>query len=199
MQEDNPTSPIAYRSWEDLCQSIDNRGLGIRDLHTVNKFLNIQAAWNVATQKNPMLSAILKAKYYPTSSFWTVNNNTTKSIFWSSILQVKKDLINNATLQIHSGNTSIWSTPWCLVWENIHDHMLLPVTQLPLPATVFQLWQPDSRNWNVDYIANIFDNQAVQMITEVPMVHSEDNDILRWVPSKDGKCSTKNIYRHLSQ
>lgn len=77
--------------------------------------------------------------------------------------------------------------------------MLLPVTQLPLPATVSQLWQPDSQNWNVDYIATNFDTQAVQEITDVPMVPSEDNDILRWVPSRDGKCSTKNIYRHLSQ
>jgi hypothetical protein len=36
VQEDGVTSPIAYRSWEDICQSKENGGLGIRDLKTVN-------------------------------------------------------------------------------------------------------------------------------------------------------------------
>lgn len=69
VQEDGATSPIAYRSWDDIYQPKENGGLGIRDLHTVNKSLLIHAAWNVATLKNPMLSAVLKAKYYPHSSF----------------------------------------------------------------------------------------------------------------------------------
>lgn len=99
VQEDNPTSPIGYRSWDDICQPKENGGLGIRDLHSVNKSLLIHAAWNVATQKNPMLTAVLEAKYYPNFSFWTANSSGTKSIFWSSILQVKKKLINNSTLQ----------------------------------------------------------------------------------------------------
>jgi hypothetical protein len=169
--------------------------LGIRDLYSVNKVLLIQAAWNVATHKNPMLLAILKAKYYPNSSFCT----GTKSIFWSSILQVKQELSSNSTLQIHSGNSSIWSTPWCPVWDKIHDHMLLPVTQLPMPTTVSELWHPETTTWNVNYIANIFDTQDVQAIAEVPIVPSDQNDILRWIPAKDGKCSTKNIYRCLAQ
>lgn len=161
VQDDNPTTPIPYRSWDDICQPKENGGLGVRDLHTVNKSLLIHAAWNVATNKNPMLSAILKAKYHPNSSFWTARNPASKSVFWSSILQVKQELINNCTLQIHSGNSSIWSTPWCPVWENIHDHINLPVTQLPLPAIVSQVWDHDSCNWNVNYIAFIFDSQAV--------------------------------------
>jgi hypothetical protein len=89
VQEDNPTSPITYRSWDDICQPKENGGLGIRDLYTVNKSLLTQAAWNIATQKNPMLSTVLKAKYFPSSSFWTSNTAGTKSIVWSSILQEK--------------------------------------------------------------------------------------------------------------
>lgn len=30
------------------------------------------------------------------------------------------------------------------------------------------------------------------------VVPSPENDILRWVPSTDGKCTTKSIYKHLS-
>jgi hypothetical protein len=52
VQEDRVTSPIAYRSWEDICQSKENGGLEIRDLETVNKSLLIHAAYNIATDKN---------------------------------------------------------------------------------------------------------------------------------------------------
>jgi hypothetical protein len=86
VQDENPTSPIAYRSWDDICQSKENGGLGVRDLATVNKSLIINAAYNIATNKNLMLAAVLKAKYYPDSSFWTAKNFGPRSMFWSSIL-----------------------------------------------------------------------------------------------------------------
>ena len=76
--------------------------------------------------------------------------------------------------------------------------MHLQVTTLPLPATVSELWVPNSRSWNVNLIASIFDNQAVQEITNINPINSDQQDILRWIPSKNGQCSTKNIYRHLS-
>jgi len=63
VQEDNPTSPIAYRSWDDICQSKDNGCLGIRDIHTVNRSLLIRAAYDIANNKNPFLTSVLKAKY----------------------------------------------------------------------------------------------------------------------------------------
>lgn len=198
VQEDNPTSPVAFRSWEDICQSKDNGGLGIRDLHTVNKSLIIRNAYDIATNKNPLLTAVLKSKYFHTSSFWTANRYGPKSIFWSSILQVKKDLTDNATYQLHAGNASIWSTPWCPVWDTIHDHLLLPVTTMPLPAIASHLWVPNSQTWNVPLLTNTFDNAAVQAIASVRPVPSNQQDILRWTPTKNGICTTKAIYRHLA-
>ena len=67
--EDNPTSPIAFRSWDDICQQKENGGLGIRDLYTVNISLLIHAAYDIANNKNPFLTAVLKAKYFHNSSF----------------------------------------------------------------------------------------------------------------------------------
>ena len=74
-QEENRTNPIPYRSWEDICQSKDNGGLGIRDLETINRSFIIQADYNIAIEKNPMLKAVLKAKYFHNKSFWTANTN----------------------------------------------------------------------------------------------------------------------------
>jgi hypothetical protein len=62
-------------------------------------------------QKDPLVTTVLKAKYFPNTSFWLAKNTTTKSIFWASILQVKEILNHHCTVQFHKGNSSIWSTP----------------------------------------------------------------------------------------
>jgi len=69
VQDDDPSNPIAFRSWEDICQPKENGGLEIRDLYTVNKSLITHVAWNIATNKNYFLTSILKAKYFHDKSF----------------------------------------------------------------------------------------------------------------------------------
>jgi len=145
IQEENATNPIHFRSWEDICQSGQNGGLGIRDLRLVNKSLIMHTVYTLATNKNPFLAQVIKAKYYPNSSFWNSTNNVARSAFWSSILQVKQELLDSVQIQLHQGNSYIWSSPWCDIGDSIHDHLLLPVTTTPLPSTVNQLWYPGTR------------------------------------------------------
>jgi hypothetical protein len=85
------------------------------------------------------------------------------------------------------------------LWHSIHDHLILPVTSILLPATISGLWLPNSRSWNTDLIANVFYNQAIQAITNIQPVHSDHRDILRWTPSKNGQCTTKSVYRYFNQ
>lgn len=47
------------------------------------------------------------------------------------------------------------------IWNSIHDHLTLPVTTNPLPSLVSDLWIPDTQTWDIDLLANTFDNQAV--------------------------------------
>jgi len=47
-------------------------------------------------------------------------------------------------------------------------------------------------------LTNTFDGQAVQAITSVQPVPNDQQDILRWKPSRNGICTTKEIYEHLS-
>lgn len=158
----------------------------------------IQSAWNTVTNKNPFLTSILKAKYFPNDSFWTATNYGPRSIFWSSVLQVRQDLSTNSIYQIHAGNTSIWSAPWNAIWNTIHDHLLLPVTTSPLPTTVSDLWIPGTRSWNLQLLSNTFTDQATQTIAATQPIQSDHHDILRWTPTKNGLCTTKSIYKHLS-
>jgi hypothetical protein len=40
---------------------------------------------------------------------------------------------------IHRGNSCIWTSPWCNVRDNIHDHLNLPMTTNLLPQTIADL------------------------------------------------------------
>ena len=179
IQEESSTKPIHFRSWENICQTNTNGGLGIRNLHLVNKSLIMNAAYNIVTNKNPLLSAVIKAKYYPNSSYWTTSNSATKSAFWSSVLQIRKDLSSNVHLQLHEGNSSIWSSPWFPLWDSIHDHLKLPVTTNPIPAQAKDLWYPNTNDWNIDLLNSTFHAPAVHHIIATPTVPSTSPDILR--------------------
>jgi hypothetical protein len=67
-------------------------------MELINKSLIIQSTWNVVTDKNPFISSILKAMYYPNTSIWTAPTVGPRSVYWSSILQVKHHLHTNYIL-----------------------------------------------------------------------------------------------------
>ena len=64
-----------------MCQPKSMGGLGIRHLHKVNQSLVLHSAWMIATSEDPMLTAILKAKYFHNNSFWKTKPSGSKSIF----------------------------------------------------------------------------------------------------------------------
>lgn len=76
--------------------------------------------------------------------------------------------------------------------------MTISYYRSPLPATASDLWLPNSQTWNMQLLTNTFDNVAVQAISTVRPVPTNQEDILRWTPAKNGICTTKEIYRYLS-
>jgi hypothetical protein len=151
--------------WNFIVKAKDKGGLGIRDIYKINESLLVYVAWNIATDNNSFLTKVLKAKYFPNCSFWTVTNDSVKSIFWSSIMKIRHYLHENCTVQIHNGCSSIWSSPWRSIWNKIHDHINLPVTVDNLPNKIFNRWNPHSQTWNADLLLSISDEQATREIT----------------------------------
>lgn len=44
------------------------------------------------------------------------------------------------------GQPSIWSTPWCPIWQEIYDHIKLPVTVPNMPKTISDLWNDNTHH-----------------------------------------------------
>jgi len=198
VKKDNSSTSFSFRSWKDICRPKAEGGLGIRDLQIVNRSLIVHAAWNIATGKNPYLTSILKSKYFANTSFWLASSTPIKSAFWSSILQVKKILVDNCIIQIHKGDSSIWSTPWCPIWNQIHDHIKLPVTDR-MPVTISDLWNNNTHHWDFNFISQIFDSNATSQICSTQIVPSNKSDIITWKPATKGVCSAKEAFKFLNQ
>jgi len=74
----------------------------------------------------------------------------------------------------------------------------LGMTSAKAKTMVSDLWTPHTHSWNMQLLTNTFDGQVVQAITSVQSVPNDRQDILRWKPSRNGICTTKEIYKHLS-
>jgi hypothetical protein len=110
-------------------------------LQMVNKNFVIHSAWMLPLKKNIFFFLL----------FWKPNITlippfgqplTIQPNLSLGLLFCKSDrtCTSNAIYQIHARNTSIWTQPWAPIWENIHDHLLLPVVNTPLPSKVADLW-----------------------------------------------------------
>ncbi|XP_062186293.1 uncharacterized protein LOC133889797 [Phragmites australis] len=152
----------------------------------------------IAYNQDPHLSSVIKAKYFPFNSFWTAPSHGAKSVFWSSIMQVKNELTSNCFYQILQGNSNIWSQPWCPIWNNMHAYLTLSTQGEQIPNIVSDLWLPNSKRWDEEKITHFFGQQAAQSILQVPVSQHEGEDILCWKPVASGICTAKEAYRHLA-
>ena len=98
----------------------------------------------------------MQSKYFPDSSLWMANRNIPKSAFWASILKVMPLLKSHSFYQITQGNISIWTSPWCSVWERIYDHLIIQNSDFVYPAKVLDLWNSGHKSWNGQLISNLF-------------------------------------------
>ena len=124
----------------------------------------------IASQCDPLLFSILKAKYFPRTSFWRAPSHGPRSVFWGFILKTKHLLHENCSFKIHKGNCNIWSEQWCEAWDLMHGHLTLPVTVRPLPSNVQDLMERSTSTWNVPLINRVFSGQAARRILQVPIV-----------------------------
>lgn len=68
----------------------------------------------------------------------------------------------------------------------------------PLPSKVSDLWIPNTNTWDYHLLSTTFSRQAAQSIATTPVVDSDQEDILRWTPARDGQCTTKAAYTYLT-
>ncbi|XP_024177965.2 uncharacterized protein LOC112183883 [Rosa chinensis] len=76
---------IHWKSWERLCRSKEEGGMGFRDLHAHNLALLAKQGWRLLRNPGTLVSRLFKAIYFPDSSFLEAPAPNHASACWRGI------------------------------------------------------------------------------------------------------------------
>jgi hypothetical protein len=122
-------------------------GLGFRDLDLFNLCLLARQAWRILQEPTTLSARILKAIYFPETTFLEADLGSHPSQIWRSILDGRNILSQGLIKRIGDGrSTRIWSDSWLP-----RDYQLKPIAPIKEdpPQLVSHLIDETSASWRV--------------------------------------------------
>lgn len=153
-------------------------------------------AWRLVNNVNPLVTVVMKARYYANCEFMEAVLGTYSSYMWRSILAAKEVVKQGGRKRISDGrDTKIWQVPWLPCSKNSY------VTSDLHPdlrnVTVDALMINNERRWDVEVLRDIFNNRDCQLIQSIPLSRHVERDTWYWKMEKNGDFSVKSCYRKL--
>ncbi|KAE8687139.1 hypothetical protein F3Y22_tig00111022pilonHSYRG00109 [Hibiscus syriacus] len=82
----------AMVAWDKICQPKKFGGMGFRDLRLFNVALLGNQIWRFIQDEQSLAFKVLKAKYFPSSSFFKAKLGANFSYAWASLMKAKEEL-----------------------------------------------------------------------------------------------------------
>lgn len=86
---------MAYVAWKDITVPKGMGGLGLRSLAEMNQALVLKNVWKIASEHSAPWVMVLRAKYYPQSSFLVSNHIYNCSKLWRNLVLLKPVLYDH--------------------------------------------------------------------------------------------------------
>ncbi|XP_074352565.1 uncharacterized protein LOC141691704 [Apium graveolens] len=110
---------IRWKAWERMCVRNEAGGLGFKCLRNFNLSMLAKQAWRLLNNDNPLVTACMKAKYYPTRDFLNAKIGVNPSFMWRSLIAAQYIIRKGCRKKIGDGTqTMIWEVPWLPHLEN---------------------------------------------------------------------------------
>uniref|UniRef100_A0A803NHG8 Reverse transcriptase domain-containing protein n=1 Tax=Cannabis sativa TaxID=3483 RepID=A0A803NHG8_CANSA len=109
----NSPKGIHWMSWKKLCKHKSKGGMGFRNLRSFNLALLGKQGWSLLTKPDTLVSAILKARYYPWGSFFTTDIGNNPNYVWRSVLEARQLVLKGVRWTVGDGTSiSVLGEPW---------------------------------------------------------------------------------------
>lgn len=184
---------IHWHSWADLCRPKGSGGMGFRDLKCFNQALLAKQMWRLHNNESPLLSAVLKARYYKHCDPLEANRGHDPSLPWRSIWGAKSLLIEGMGWRVGKGDKiHIQSERWIMDDGKFVTPILLDTRNDG--NLVWHYIEHESRAWNLDALQDTFNGPTIERILAIPLPPCEVEDQLIWTLTKHGSCSVRTGY-----
>ncbi|XP_074326999.1 uncharacterized protein LOC141664942 [Apium graveolens] len=166
---------VKWMAWKKLCRPKECGGLGVRDLRNFNLAMLAKQGWRLLNETNPLVSAIMKAKYYPQTDLLNTEAGANASYIWRSIMASLRAVKAGTRRKIGNGiDTNVWKMPWI---PRLEDGYLTSAMQNYLGhITVNNLMVTGEKRWDLTMIKDIFYSHDVEEIKRIPLPLSDTRD-----------------------
>lgn len=182
---------IRWMSWERLCESKHVGGLGFRELKKFNVAMLAKQGWRLLNEDNPLVTKLMKARYYPNTSFLEAKLGANPSFMWQSILESQQLIQQGVRRRIGNGEqTNIWKIPWLPCLQNGYITTSMP--QELEHATVANLMNDDRGGWDEEVLDDIFNARDRELIKRIPVSLRLQQDSWFWNMEQTGLFTVKS-------
>lgn len=168
--------------------------MGFRDLSKFNIALLAKQGWRILENPFSLVNRLIKAKYFPSSTFLDATLGSSPPFIWKSIWSARRLLEMGLRWNIGTGfGVRIWEDRWI---PNLQHGMVA----LPRNESVFwvaDLMKPEVREWNSDLIDFIFQSAESLLIKCIPLSNLIMEDKLVWGGEHTGIYTVRSGYKLL--
>ncbi|GAU20068.1 hypothetical protein TSUD_381600 [Trifolium subterraneum] len=175
---------INWLRWDKMTVSKDNGGLNFHILEGFNLAMLGKQGWKLITNSSSLLTRILKAKYFPRSSFLDANIGHNPSYTWRSIQSTIHLLTLGYRWKIGDGsNINVWTDPWIGSRTNMCPSTAPNGNYVDLHVS--HLFDSALNTWNYTLLNTVFNTQDIADICKIPL-HARAPQSVVWKASSDG-------------
>ncbi|XP_026428905.1 uncharacterized protein LOC113324834 [Papaver somniferum] len=158
--------------WKNMCTSKDLGGLAFRDSEMLKIMLYLQNFLHIGSEKN--------------NTSWV----------WKGIEQGLFILQQHYCFEVNNGKTTrIWMDRWIIGMSDKVE----PIDPSHLQYVfVSELIITETNSWNLSLLNTLFLPEVVNKIKAMQLSTSEE-DVLRWIISRDGNFTVKSTYNKLTE
>lgn len=187
-----------FTGWHGTCYVKGNK-TGVWDFETLKK-INIamlaKQGWRLLNGDNPLVTSLMKAKYFPNTNFLDAQLGTNPSYMWRRILGSKEIIKRGSRRRIGDGeSTDVWRIPWL---PCVHNGYITTIMPHELEnVQVANLMTENKAQWDDEILMDIFNDKDIELIKRIPVSRNMQQDSWYWVMEQSGLFTVKSYYRSL--
>lgn len=187
---------VKWITWKKLCVPKEVGGLGLKELKKFNTAMLAKQGWRLLTEVNPLVTAVMKAKYYPQTDLLNAGLGNNPSYVWRGIVAAMETLKSGVRRKIGNGeNTLVWQDPW--LPDISHGYIRTGVYDQLQNIKVRNLMNNEGTEWDLEVINDLFDAEDCARIQSIPLSRHVTHDSWYWLMEDKGVFTVKSCYRLL--